>query len=147
MGELRVRAGEAGLAVGFRWVLPGDAAGSPVWAAELAGLTATGLGPDLVEDVRMVVGALVSNACRHSRSGLAGGLVTVSATVTPETMEVTVLDQGSEDVVGPRLGDEGQLGLIICSALGDLSVSGDAVSGWRVRVTLPGAWRAERAAR
>lgn len=98
----------------------------------------SGLPPAVVEDAVLCASELVTNAVRHSASGLPGGVVRLVADVD-DRLRLAVLDDGgpTEPVtLPPSRSGEGGRGLPIITALGVLSVSGDA-SGRCVTALLP----------
>ena len=119
------------------WTLPADL-NAPKKARTLAARTVANLDELLVEDVRVVASELATNAVRYSRPGSELALA-VEATATE--VIVTVADQGNETGRVPRINpgerEDGGRGLGICAQLGELRVTGQAATGWKVAVRLP----------
>jgi anti-sigma regulatory factor (Ser/Thr protein kinase) len=101
---------------------PQSARAARVWAvSHLPGSPAA-------DDVALMVSELVTNALRYSRSGLPGGSVAVSLTISGGQVRVDVIDQGAvaelaEPVlrIDAALGEESRLGagLVLVRELAD----------------------------
>lgn len=117
------------------WTLPADL-DAPRVARTLAARTVANLDALLVEDVRVVASELATNAVRYSR-----GKPILAVEINSTEVVVTVADQGNETGRVPRINpgerDEGGRGLGICAQLGELRVTGQAATGWKVAVHLP----------
>jgi anti-sigma regulatory factor (Ser/Thr protein kinase) len=95
-------------------------------------------GHPLAYDASLVATELVANAQIHSRSGQAGGEISVGVSVNADTVSIQVLDQGAAEQsrVRDRDGiDEYGRGLAVCRALGKVAVA-DGPDGHFVSVTL-----------
>jgi anti-sigma regulatory factor (Ser/Thr protein kinase) len=114
------------------WVLPGRADQVSRLRRRVGALTAAaGCAP---ADPQLAVAELFANAVTHSRSGLAGGVVTVIVAAGPAWAVMHVHDQGADDDqvphLGPRrptaLGENGR-GLRLVAAMSALWGFGPAV--------------------
>ncbi|MEU4233753.1 ATP-binding protein [Nonomuraea sp. NPDC026600] len=86
-------------------VLPGVAQSVAV-ARHCVGEMLAAAGHRVVEDARLIVSELITNALIHSASGLQGGVVTVEVVaVNAEIVRVEVSDDGSDTV--PRARESG----------------------------------------
>jgi anti-sigma regulatory factor (Ser/Thr protein kinase) len=96
-------------------------------ARALASAAMAGTACPAAGDVLQVIGELVQNVVRHSRSRLPGGEFTVALTVTPgESVLIEVQDQGpapgpAAHVPRPRPGEprESGMGLLLVAAVSE----------------------------
>lgn len=93
---------------------PGEAAQVP----QIREWTVQNVPAQFANDAALVVTEAATNALRHSRSGLAGGTVTVSIRpLEGGGVRVAVTDEGDADAPPPEAGRDGGWGLPLVHAL------------------------------
>ncbi len=114
------------------WVLPGRIDRVPEVRRWVGALTASA--DYAPADPQLAIAELFTNAVTHSRSGLAGGVVTVIVAAGPGWVDIHVHDQGADDSQVPHLrsqrpaalGESGR-GLRLVAAISVLWAAGPVV--------------------
>lgn len=120
------------------WTYPGDDLTSPARARRDVRDLLARMDSEVVYDAATVTSELVTNACLHTRSGQAGGHVSLGVVATRNAVTITVVDRGSDatPTISPDGRTETGRGLALCADLGDLTID-TWTNGRMVTVRIP----------